>query len=929
MNAFKLFKADLARIAQKKTVLFSVIAVLLVPIVYAAILLSAKWSPYDNLSNLPVAVVNLDKGAVSGGEPINVGEDLVANMKESMTLGFQFVSQEQAQKGLEHQDYYMVIEIPEDFSEKITTVLDENPQIPELRYIQNEGLNFMASQVTISATVTIREQLGNTITETYAKNLFTQLGEIASGFKSASDGSEQIHSGSTELHDGTSTMLESLQEKAPDIDRLAAGAEELEAGTGELLSSLTGKKGDIAKLAAGAKAANDGTAEILSNLKGKSGDIATLAKGSKDLEAGTKELLTNLTGKQPDISRLAEGAASIDSGAATILGRLDGSAENIAALAAGSKELSAGVQSLLDQIEGGSDKITELHQGALALENSGPVLKGGAKQVLDGLQEIQLSVDGKLLPGVQGLKAGVGELRSGVGELEIGSKALVEGLEELASHPLLAGNERVKELVEGSKAIEAGISRAATGIDNRLKPGVDALEVGIYEEGNPKTLKNGIDALVAGQSTLYTKVDKELVPGFTRLADGTTLLDASWKKMLTEIPVMNKGAKTIAAGNETVNEGWQALTAGVTELKTGTSQISVGTADVNNGWKALTAGATELNAGSAKIAAGNQTVNTGWQTLTGGVTELHAGTSQIAAGNADVNKGWQQLSVGAAQIHGGVQQVSDGTQTVKTGWGDLTEGATQINDGVGKIKDGSEELASGLGDGAEKTSAINAGDLNIEMFSSPVKTVGEKVNSYQYYRDSTAPYIISLALFVGMLILSFIIDFKKPANDPSSWISWFASKYLQLSVYAIGQALLVSIFVLLFLRLQVGSAISFMLFTVFVSMTFMTIIFFLVTLAGNLGRFLGLVFIVLQLSITGANLPIEMLPEGLRNLSKFLPLTYSNAGFKSIISLNDVSMMWANIGILFIYFAIFIALAVGVFLLSGKRQEENDMTYSG
>ncbi|MCC3355376.1 YhgE/Pip domain-containing protein [Bacillus sp. REN16] len=819
MNAFLLLKADLVKLTRKRGVLLSVIAVLLIPIVYAAILLSATWSPYDNLSNLPVAVVNLDKGAVSGDEPINVGEDLVASMKESMTLGFQFVSKEKADSGLENQDFYMVIEIPEDFSEKITTVLDESPQIPELRYIQNEGLNFMASQVTNSATERIREQLGNQITETYAKNLFTQLGEIATGFKSAADGSEQIHTGSTELHEGTTTMVDSLEEKAPDIDKLAAGAEELEVGTGELLNNLTGKKGDIAKLAAGAKAANDGTAEILSNLKGKSADIAALAKGSADLETGVEELLI--------------------------------------------------------KIKGGAPGITQLYEGAKRLDESSPLLKDGTDRILIGLQNLNGSVETLLYPGSVKLSAGVGLLSTSTTQLSGLSSQLANGLSGYAAHPALANDPVFQQLVLLSQGISGGITEMVKKVDGELKPGVEALANGIYHESddpsNPKTLRNGVAALLAGQTIVHDKVNKELIPGFKQLSGGTEVLNNSWLEMLEKIPVMYNGA--------------------------------------------------------SQIATGNQTVNTGWQTLTAGVTTLQAGTSQIAAGNADVNKGWTQLSAGAGKIHNGMKQVSDGTQTVKTGWGDLTNGATQINDGVGKIKDGSEELASGLGEGAEKTGGINASDANIAMFSSPVKTVGEKVNSYQYYRDSTAPYIISLALFVGMLIMSFIVDFKKPAEEPSSKLSWFASKYMQLSIYAIGQALLVSIFALLFLQLQVGNAFSFILFTIFVSMTFMTIIFFLVAVGGNLGRFAALAFIVLQLSITGANLPVEMLPENLRNLSQFLPLTYTNAGFKSIISLNDTSFMWANIGILFIYFAIFAVLALSVFLVSGKKQSE-DMNIS-
>jgi putative membrane protein len=814
MNTFSLLKADLAKLTEKKGVLLSVIAVLLVPIVYAAILILPTWSPYDNLSNLPVAVVNLDKGAMSGDERINVGENLVSSMKESKSLGFQFVSEEKAKKGLENQDYYMMIEIPANFSEKITTVLDENPQIPELRYIQNEGLNFMASQVTNSATERIREQLGNTITETYAKNLFTQLGEIASGFKTAADGSEKIHTGSSELHDGTTTMLASLEEKAPDIAKLAAGSKELENGTQQLLSTLTGKQADIAKLAAGAKAADEGTAEILSNLKGKSGDIATLAKGSKDLANGTTEILTNLSSKQADISNLAKG--SID--------------------------LSSGVNELLKNLTFYDPKITQLNEGAKMLEAGGPQLQGGSAQVLKGLKDLSSSTKEY-------------------------SDLLSAGLSDyLKKTPALEADPDFMKIVELS-----GVNR---GLEDKIKE---------------------IDALVGVQTKHDTIINALLLPVSVKLAVGTKELRGAWDQMLIEIPEMANGASRIAAGNQTVDTGWKTLTAGVTSLNTGATQI----------------------------AAGNQSVNSGWQTLTGGVSQLKGGTTQIATGNAEVNKGWQQLATGAGQLNTGMKQVSDGTETVRVGWGDLTDGTSQINAGVGQIKDGSGELATGLSDGAEKTGAINAKDANIAMFSSPVKTVGEKVNSYQYYRDSTAPSILSLALFVGMLIMSFFVAFKKPADVPASKVSWFASKYLQLSILAIAQALLVSIFILLILQLKVGSGFSFTLYTIFVSMTFMSIIFFLVAFAGNFGRFIGLAFIVLQLSITGANLPIQMLPKVYRNLSQYLPLTYSNAGFRSVISLNDSSYMWANVGILFIYLAIFSILALCVFLFSSKKNIED------
>ncbi|MBU0905767.1 MAG: YhgE/Pip family protein, partial [Firmicutes bacterium] len=246
-------------------------------------------------------------------------------------------------------------------------------------------------------------------------------------------------------------------------------------------------------------------------------------------------------------------------------------------------------------------------------------------------------------------------------------------------------------------------------------------------------------------------------------------------------------------------------------------------------------------------------------------------------------------------------------------------GVTTLDNGAKQLQSGSKELSTGLAGGADEIAQIQVTDANIAMFSNPVGLSGETVNGLNYYRDSTAPYILSLALFVGILILSFVIDFKKPVVTPGSAFSWYASKLMNLSIFAIAQGLLVSLFALLFIQLQVDSVVTFVLFSVFTSLTFMAIVFFLVVVGGNVGRFVALAFLVLQLSTTGSNLPIPMLPENLQALSKFLPLTYSNAGFKSIISLGDTSFLLANVFVLFMFLVGFALLTLVAFLFFYKK----------
>ncbi|WP_102028352.1 YhgE/Pip family protein [Salirhabdus sp. Marseille-P4669] len=819
MNGIQLFITELKTLFQKKKVLGSVIAAILVPLVYGAILLASEAGPRDNLDNLPVAVVNNDVGAESNGEPIHVGNDLVENLKGNPTLKWDFVTSEEAEKGLDDMEYYMVIEIPEDFSQNVTTVLDEEPVNPELKFIKNEGLHYMASQITDSAIETLRTQLSTQVTETYVRNLFAQLGEVSDGFQSAADGSAQIYDGSIQLKDGTTQILDSLNEKAPDIERLSNGAEELEAGSQEMLQSLTSKQGDITKLANGTEQLNNGTEELLANLKGKAGDIATLAQGAEEVNAGTGLLLSTIEGKKGDIKdlavgaeELANGAESLNTGAAEILAGLEsaksGSAQLLGGLntqlVPGSKEVANGVNVLISKVEDTGESLASMYQTLEEIAGDNEAFKNDPRYIA-----IKTSLQ-----------------------------------QSLAEAQMPETKEMLVKLSEGANAISAGL-------ESKIKPGVE-------------DLNNGLTALVDGQKLV---------------SNGAIELEA--------------GSKKLSAGNESVYYGWNELSQNVAILHNGTSQI----------------------------AAGNATVEQGWYDLINGATELHAGASQVNDGNQTVEAGWQQLSAGASQLNDGAGQISEGNATVKEGWTTLIDGVSQVDNGLGDLQSGSNELLVGLKGGAESTSQLRPGDANMAMFASPVVLDGEIVNGFEFYRDSTVPYIMSIALFAGIVAMSLIVHFQKPAIAPASGASWFIGKTLKLSVLAVVQAILISVFVLTFLSVKVESSLLFILFSIMVSLTFLMLVLFLVAFAGNLGRFIALVIIILQMPTTGSSLPIDMLPEQFRELSTFLPLTYTIDGFRSIVSLGNFSNVFGSIGVLFIYFAGAGVLAYIVFYVKFKKEK--------
>src|SRR5690606_27427436 len=225
-----------------------------------------------------------------------------------------------------------------------------------LRYIQNEGLNFMGAQVTNSAVEKLREQLGDKITATYARTVFSRFTDIETGFASGADGPKQIVDGTEQLADGTNTLLTSLTEKSADINKLAAGAKTADAGAGQLLSAINGGTGDINKLASGSRQLASGATQL------KGGSQQVLA-GLNSLKGGSTEIYTGLQQLQPGSENLLTGLQQLSAGANQLYAGIavgDGTQAN--------PGLAKGLNQLATVLQSKQADIAQMAQGAALLQ---------------------------------------------------------------------------------------------------------------------------------------------------------------------------------------------------------------------------------------------------------------------------------------------------------------------------------------------------------------------------------------------------------------------------------------------------------------------------------------------------------------------------------------------------------------------------------
>ena len=182
-NVINIFKRDIKNIFTNWAATIVVIALIIIPSLYSLINIEASWDPYSNTGGIKVAVINEDKGTVFEEKDINLGNELVEKLKDNDKLGWVFVDKETAKEGLLLEKYYATIEIPEDFSEDVTTITKKDIVKPKLIYTVNEKKNGIAPKITDAGVKTVKSQLDDNIVKSISGILFRACDEVGVDIK--------------------------------------------------------------------------------------------------------------------------------------------------------------------------------------------------------------------------------------------------------------------------------------------------------------------------------------------------------------------------------------------------------------------------------------------------------------------------------------------------------------------------------------------------------------------------------------------------------------------------------------------------------------------------------------------------------------------------------------------------------------------------
>ena len=879
---FKEWKA----IFKKPTFIIVMIGISLIPALYNIIFLSSMWDPYGQLSDLPVAVVNNDKEASYNGNSMSIGKDMVSNLKENKTLDFHFVDEEEGKKGLENGDYYMVVTLPSDLSEKATSILTDHPEQMQIDYQTSSGHSFIASKMSDSAMTQLKQNVSTNVTETYTKALFNKMVDLKDGMSQAAYGSEKLTDGANQLATGSQTLTTNLHSLAASsltfsngteqftkgLSSYVSGVEQLHLGLGNFNSGLVTYTGAVSQLDSGLGQLSSKSPELVRGINQLYTGVESYTGGVSQLNAGLNQFSSGVSAYTNGVGSLATGANQLSNQSAT--------------LRMGVEQLSEGIQRLsskLDASSGKKDQINQLSSGLNQLNQTIKNIDVEDTKQLDSVLSSIVSLSNQMLASAQSDKA-----------------TTLANIQSTAAYQSLTSEQQAEISASVSQNSTDSIQSAQSII--ALVQGLQgSLENLQNQSSNLSILKNQANQVLPLASTSLTGLSS----GLTEIQGAVTskLVPAS-QSITSGVNAYTAGVDKVSQGASQLSEKNSTLTGSLDQLVSGSTTLTQKSSNLKSGVGQLVEKTPELVSSIEKLSTGSNQLNQKSQELIAGVDKLQSGSGQLADKSS-------QLISGASQLENGANKLADGA-------GKLAEGGTKLTSGLEGLQSGVASLGQGLGNASDQLKSASTESKNAEILSNPLNLSKTDNDQVPVNGIAMAPYMISVALFVAAISTNMIFAKLPSGRHPESRWAWLKSRAEINGIIAVLAGILVYGGVHL-IGLTANHEMRTFILIILTSLVFMSMVTALTTWNSRIGAFFSLILLLLQLASSAGTYPLALTNDFFRAINPWLPMSYSVSGLRQTIS------MTGNIHHQVIFLVVILALFIGLGMLAyqPKKMEED------
>ena len=427
---------------------------------------------------------------------------------------------------------------------------------------------------------------------------------------------------------------------------------------------------------------------------------------------------------------------------------------------------------------------------------------------------------------------------------------------------------------------------------------------------NMKTNPVAVKLTDTGANTVYTSLNAKIVEIIdiaayqklgelqAGLAEGAQKLASGGKQLQAGSAKVSAGANKVKAGEKQVSDGADKLNDGAEQVKSGASSVNDGAEQLNEGASALNDGAKQVEQGSEELqnAVDPSLIPDGpIKDYAEGNVELAEGSSQIAEGGSQLANGASQLANGSSKLANGSVQVANGAEQLAGGSVQLAEGSVSLASGAQMLSNGATQAlftaSSSLGSTADTLGAITGIDEDTlgDYFLSPVKLERNELFSVNSYGSDISPFYLVLSMWVGAIITCVMLH---PGTSQGTKYSPFEMYFGKLLTYIIMSILQASVTIIgcYILGVQIVNPLLFIFSCLLVSMTFMILIYSIISAIGTVGKGIGVILLVLQISATGGLYPIQIMHPFFRALYPYMPMTYGI----TLVREAQLGVVWSN-----------------------------------
>lgn len=837
-NTINLYLLDWKRIFKNPVATLLIIAIMIIPSLYAWFNIKALWDPYGNTGELPIAVYSADKPAEFEGQDVAIGKEVLKSLHENKDLGWQFVdSKKELEDGVRSGEYYAGIYLPENFSEDLLSFTSGDIKKPEIEYTVNEKINAIAPKITDKGASTIQSQISSEFIRTASETLlkvFNEIGyDIDTNLVSINKVKSMILSTDENLDtiDGYTQQVLDLQKQLPDIkDKLAKANEFV-----DYLPEVDEMGQKVVEL-------NDKMPELKEQAK----------------------IILDLQQKIPEIQDAGRQIAEIDNDFSSIEETMNQGIEE----AKQGLTIIQQVQDILPDVKNLESQAKNLAEdtktGAEQLKEAVPGITTSVKTTLDSIGQVATTTgslakiienavkDGQL---TDDEKTNINNLLTNfinsINEQQQATDKLISFLEDLQAN---AGNTKLQPIIDTLKSVKPVL----TDLQNRLTRLNEAVQAGDVSQVTSlleevQAAANSVNRLISSINVneVSTTVESILTQVIDTIStaqgalskadqiDFDSLLNSTKATVTNAVAILEKYQKEMPAIGQEVHDANTMLNGNMETIVNG---INKGADLYNNDLPVL----------EEKLGLAADFIQNDWPTI-----------------KNEINTTMTTVNDKMPEVETAVNAAAD---LITNDWPNIKAGIQKAAD---TIRKGEEEVDLGEVIKLLKLDATKES----EFFTMPVELQTNSLYPIPNNGSASTPFYTALCLWVGAVLLSSVATtdyyLDKKARKNYTKREQFGARMLTFLTMAIAQSLIVTLGNMFLLGVYVVNPVYSVLFAVLIALSFMMIVYVLAALFDNVGKGIAIIILVLSISGGGGNYPIQVSGKFFQMINPFLPFTHA------------------------------------------------------